>query len=184
MASTCLVALIVPITLCAQDVISTEQRLKWVVSSTVGPASLAGGAVSAGFGTLINLPSEYQTHWSGFGKRYGMRLTGVASSNVVEAGLGAAWGEDPRYTRAAGQPFRSRLGHVVKMTFLDSNNRPAYARYAAIAGTNFASNAWRADSEATAGRASLRVALGFLGRMSGNAFREFWPDIKARGHHD
>src|SRR5438067_1584288 len=72
MARTCLVALIVPIALCAQDVISTEQRLKWVVSSTVGPASLAGGAVSAGFGTLINLPSEYGTHWSGFGKRYGM----------------------------------------------------------------------------------------------------------------
>jgi len=70
----------------AQDVISAEDRLKWVVNSTVGPASLAGGTISAGFGTLLNTPSEYGTHWDGFGKRYGMRLTGVASSNALEAG--------------------------------------------------------------------------------------------------
>jgi len=66
------------------------------------------------------------------------------------------------------------------MTFLDNNNRPAYARYVAVAGTNFASNSWRPDSEATNGRASLRVLFGFLGRMSGNAFQEFWPDAKQR----
>src|SRR5205823_8831707 len=80
-----------------QDVISVGDRMKWVAASTVGPATLAGGAVSAGWGTLLNSPSEYGTHWGGFGKRYGMRLTGVASSNLMEAGLGAAWNEDPRY---------------------------------------------------------------------------------------
>src|SRR5436309_2335560 len=79
----------------AQEVITPEDRLKWVAISTAGPASLAGGTVSAGFGTLINLPSEYKTHWSGFGQRYGMRLTGTATSNVMEAGLGAIWREDP-----------------------------------------------------------------------------------------
>ena len=42
----------------AQEVITPEDRLKWVAISTAGPASLAGGTVSAGFGTLINLPSD------------------------------------------------------------------------------------------------------------------------------
>src|SRR5205814_7464677 len=105
-----------------------------------GPASLAGGTVSAGFGTLINLPSEYKTHWSGFGQRYGMRLTGTATSNVMEGGMGAIWREDPRYSRAPGEPFRTRIGHIAKMTLLDNNSRPAYARYIATTGNNFLSN--------------------------------------------
>jgi hypothetical protein len=164
--------------------ITGEGRVKWITMNTVGPATLAGGAISAGWGTLYNLPSEYGTHWEGFGKRYGMRLTGIATSNTMEAGLGAIWGEDPRYVRAEGQPFKQRLGNVVKMTFLAHNRQgrvvPAYARYAAIPGNNFLSNTWRADNEATVARASLRTLLGFLGRMSGNAFEEFWPDVKQR----
>ncbi len=164
--------------------ITGEGRVKWVVFSTVGPPSLVGGVISAGFGTLYNRPSEYGPHWEGFGKRYGIRLSGVSVSNTMEAGLGALWGEDPRYFRAAGQPFKTRLSHVVKMTFLAHNREgrtmPAYARYVAIPGNNFLSNTWRADSEADAGHASLRTLLGFLGRMSGNAFDEFWPDVKGR----
>jgi hypothetical protein len=113
-----------------------------------------------------------------------MRLTGIATSNVMEAGLGAIWGENPRYIRAAGAPFGNRIGHIVKMTFLaqnrDGKSRPAYARYIAIPGNNFLSNTWRADSEATVSRASLRTALGFLGRMGTNAFEEFWPDVRQR----
>jgi hypothetical protein len=51
-----------------------------------------------------------------------------------------------------------------------------------ISGNNFMSNAWRADSEATLGRAGVRILLGFLGRMSGNAFQEFWPSVVGRFH--
>jgi hypothetical protein len=104
--------------------------MRWVIVSTVGPTSLAAGALSAGWGTLFNLPSEYGTHWEGFGKRYGMRLTGIATGSLMEAGLGAAWGEDPRYFRAAGQPLKRRIGRVIKMTFLaqnrNGNTMPAY----------------------------------------------------------
>ena len=164
--------------------ITAKQRTEWFALSTVGPESIAGGVMSAGWGTLFNKPSEYGTHWDGFGKRYGMRLTGVSVSNAMEAGLGAMWGEDPRYARSESESFGGRIGHVVKMTFLAENRqgrlRPAYARYIAISGNNFLSNAWRADSEATVGNASLRVVLGFLGRMSSNAFQEFWPDVRQR----
>ena len=164
--------------------ITPEERVKWVLQSTVGPASLGGGVISAGWGTLFNKPREYGTHWPGFGERYGMRLTGLAVSNSMEAGLGALWGEDPRYFPMVEQPFKKRLGHVVKMTFLAENreghSRPAYARYIAIPGSNFLSNTWRADSAATLGNAAVRTALGFLGRICGNAFREFWPSVARR----
>ena len=64
------------------------------------------------------------------------------------------------------------------MTFMAQNRdgklMPAYARMIAIPGNNFLSNAWRADSEATVDRAFIRTGLGFLGRLGGNTFAEFW----------
>ena len=168
------------------DPITGTERLKWFAESTVGPASLAGGVISSGWGTLFNSRKEYGPNWDGFGKRFGIRLSGVSVSNATEAGLGAIWGEDPRYIPTEGQPFWNRMGHVVKMTFMAQNRdgrlRPAYSRYVAIPGNNFLSNTWRADSEATLSDAGVRTALGFLGRMSGNAFQEFWPSLSRRFH--
>lgn len=167
--------------------ITTQGRVDWFFHNTIGPASVLGGAMSAGWGTLFNTPHEYGTHWEGFGKRYGMRFVGVSVSNALEAGLSALWGEDPRYIRASGQPFKYRVTHVIKMTFLAQNaegeTTPALARYAAIPASNFLSNAWRADSEADAEHAWVRTLLGFLGRMSSNAFDEFWPDVRQRVFH-
>jgi hypothetical protein len=172
----------------AQTSTTTQDRVNWFVNSTIGPASLTGGLISAGFGTWTNQPKEYGPHWDGFGQRYGMRLTGISVGNAMEAGLGAIWGEDPRYHRVPEEPFKNRVGHIVKMTFLSnradgSGVMPAYARYAAIPGNNFLSNTWRADSEATVDRAVIRTGLGFLGRLSGNAFEEFWPNVKQRLFH-
>ncbi len=85
--------------------ITPHQRVAWFANSTVGTRSLAGGLFAAGFGTARDAPHEYGPHWEGFGKRYGMRLTGVSTGNAMEASLGSLWGEDPRYFRAAGLPF-------------------------------------------------------------------------------
>ena len=171
-----------------EEPITSGERFSWVVSSTVGPATLTGGLISAGFGTLTDRPKEYGTHWDGYGQRYGMRLTGVATSNAMEAGIGALWGEDPRYYRAGSDMhFGSRVGHVVKWTFIAQNKngtvRPAYARYIAISGNNFISNSWREQSEADTTHAVERIGLGVLARMAGNTFEEFWPDAKRKLFH-
>jgi hypothetical protein len=167
--------------------ITGRQRINWFTKSTIGPESLAAGLFTAGFGTAINRPQEYGTHWEGFGKRYGMRYTGIATGNAMEASLGALWGEDPRYFRTTGQSFKGRLKNVMVMTFgarrADGNLAPAYARYMGTAGNNFLSNTWRADSESGVGDACLRTALGFAGRMGSNAFAEFWPTLSRNLFH-
>lgn len=159
-----------------------RERLRWFVSQSIGPPSLAVGVLSAGIATARDKPFEYGPHWDGFGNRYGMRLTGVVTGNAMNAGLGALWGEDPRYFPATGQPMGKRVKNVVVYTFMakrrDGNLAPAYARYVATSGNNFLSNAWRVDSEATNRAALKRTALGFAGRMGANAFREFWPDVR------
>ena len=82
-------------------------RLRWFTKSTIGPEGLAAGMFSAGFGTALNRPREYGPHWEGFSKRYGMRLTGVATGNAMEAGLGALWGKTRDTFALPGNPSKS-----------------------------------------------------------------------------
>jgi hypothetical protein len=165
--------------------ITASGRAKWFVVSTAGPTSLLGaGVLSAAWGTMLDRPKEYGPHWEGFGQRYGMRLTGVSTGNAIEATLGAAWGEDPRYFPSPNRKFKSRVGYVVKTTFAaprkDGAWHPAYARFAGNVGNNFLSNLWRVESENGANDAALRCVWGVLGRMGGDAFAEFWPDVKKK----
>jgi len=115
--------------------ITGRQRVKWVLVSPFEPENLLRGLFSAGLGTASNTPREYGPHWDGFAKRYGMRFTGVITSKTMEAGLGAIWGEDPRYVPARDKPFRERIGHIFVMTVMatrrDGQLRPAYARFIA-----------------------------------------------------
>jgi hypothetical protein len=167
--------------------LTAEERLTWFAKSTGGFPSLAGGVISSAWGTEFNSPRDYGVHWEGFGKRYGMRLTGVSVGNAIEAGLGAALGDDPRYFSAQGQPFGRRVLHIVKFTFIsykaDGSTGPNYSFYAADVGNNFLSNLWRAPSESDAQHAVIRIGEGLLGRMASNAFNEFWPDVKQRLRH-
>jgi len=167
--------------------ITGRQRLRWVITETIGPQHLAGGVITAAFGTAVDRPKEDGTHWGGFAERYGVRLTGVATSNVMEASIGALWGEDPRYFRNPDESFGARVKSVIKQTFVarrpDGNFAPAYARYIAYSGSNFLANTWRPDSEANNHDAVLRTLEGFAGRMSSNAWDEFWPDVKTHVFH-
>lgn len=161
---------------------TAADRLKWFTVSTVGPTSLLlSGPLSAAWGTAFNSPEEYGPGWEGFGQRYGMRLTGVSVGNAMTAGLGAIWGEDPRYFRAGNGTFGHRVKYVVKSTFYapyrDGTWHIAYARHIGNVGNNFLSNTWRVPSENSAGDAALRSVYGVGAAMAGNAFSEFWPDV-------
>jgi hypothetical protein len=167
--------------------ITGRGRLAWVVKNALWPEHLAAGVITMGIATARDAPPEDGPHWGGFGERFGVRLTGVATSNVMEAGIGALWGEDPRYFPVPEESFRARVKNVIVMTFLarrpDGDFRPAYARYLAFSGSNFLANAWRPDSEANVHDAVLRTAEGFAGRMASNAWSEFWPQAKGYIFH-
>jgi len=162
--------------------ISGIDRVDWALRSTLGPASLEIGVLSASLDTAVNHPREYGVTAQGWVKRYGLRLTGVATSNVAEASLGVIWAEDPRYHRDdQGQPFGKRFGRTLKMTFMSDRKGeliPAYARFIAIAGTNVLSDSWRPNGDRGPVNTIDRIGLGFGGRLLGNLYEEFWPDLK------
>jgi hypothetical protein len=172
----------------ARQPITAKQRVQWVLNNTVGPEGVAGELVGAGWDTLFDSPKAYGTHWQGFGDRLGMSIAGNLTSDTMEAGIGAAWGEDPRYFREGpSASFGQRLGYAAKMTFMAEDRAgglmPAYARFVAIPGSNFLSNAWRTPGDDTADRATIRTGLGFLDRFGSNVFDEFWPDFKQKLFH-
>ena len=167
--------------------ITPSQRLRWFVTGTVGPAHMAGVAFVSACGTAVNRPGEYGPHWTGFADRLGTGVAGSALGNAMEASGGLVLREDPRYFRLPQQPFRVRVGNVVRLTFLarsrDDGVKPAYARYVGVFGSNFLSNTWRVRSEANAQDALLRSSEDLAGRMAANAFGEFWPDLKKYFFH-
>jgi hypothetical protein len=168
--------------------VTPMQRLGWFDRKTFGVQNLGGALPIAAWLTWRDQPRESGPHWRGFAERYGVSVSTTALSNAMEAGLGAIWGEDPRYFRdRAGAPFKSRLGRVVKWTVVAPDRsgelRPAYARFIAISSSSFISNGWREPSDTDAERSLSRIGFGLLGRMGSNAFDEFWPDIKRTLFH-
>jgi hypothetical protein len=162
----------------------SPDRVQWFATATVGPASTMGGLISAGYGVLTHEPPEYPPNTKGFGQRFGMRLSGVATGNAINASLGALWGEDPRYARHGGPEFGGRVkrivGHTIVTRYSDGGTRFAWARLAGNVGNNLLSNLWRVESEVGVRPTVERISFGFMGQMAGNAFAEFWPDVKRK----
>jgi hypothetical protein len=161
--------------------ITAYGRLGWFTRSTVGPKSMIGGAFSSALGTATDNPYEYGPHWNGYAKRFGMRLTGISTGNAIEATLGSAWGEDPRYFHTVHDAFGDRVKNIVDLTFRayrpDGERHLAIARFVAVFGNNFLSNTWRAQSEADWQHALIRSSEGFGARALSNAVSEFLPQV-------
>jgi len=157
-------------------------RLRWVIDSTVGPRAVGATLLSATWFTGWNSPHEWGHDWRGFGIRLANRPLMVGLSNTLEATTGALWGEDPRYPRSPVRKPAERVRHVFRNVLLtrrrDGRLRFGYARLIAIAGTNSIAHAWLPPSADTWSSTVKRVGYGYLARLAGNAFQEFWPEIR------
>lgn len=165
--------------------IDRSGRVSWIVDGTVGPKSLSVvGVLGAGFQTAFNTPSEWQRTWQGFGKRYAERLADVAISNTLEAALGALDGEEPRYIPSGRRGIWPRARYAIKTAFLaqrrDGHLAPAWSRYAGNIANNLIENTWLPPSVTTGRQTILRSSLGLVSRLGGNAWEEFWPDVRKR----
>ena len=160
------------------------ERINWIVDGMLGPRSLAVGVITSTWQTSLRIPDEWSRSAFGFRERYLEREADVAISNTIEAGLGALWGEDPRYIRAPRGSARSRFAYALKTVVLapraDGQLKPAWGRFAGNVFNNVIENAWLPPSMTTPGQTALRSANGMLGRLAGNLWDEFWPDIRTR----
>lgn len=167
--------------------ITGVERFNWIANDMIGPRSLAVGVLAATWQMSWDTPREWPRSPVGFSRRYLEREADVAISDTIEAGLGALWGEDPRYFRAPRGTVRSRAAHALKTVVLaprpDGQFKPAWGRFAGNVVNNVIENAWLPPSMTTPRQTALRSANGLLGRLAGNLWDEFWPDIKAHLSH-
>ena len=171
-----------PLTAGAYVPITTAGRIDWIVDGTVGRKSLLlVGPLATAWSTAFNTPEEWGQGASGIAKRYAQREADVAISSTIEAGLGALWGEDPRYIPSGRKGIWPRARYAIKTVFVaqrrDGRLRPAWGRYAGNVFNNLVENTWLPPSMTTPGQTALRSGLGFVGRLGGNAWEEFWPDL-------
>jgi hypothetical protein len=167
--------------------ITPGERVNWIVDGTVGPRTLFVVSPLAAAGqTQWNKPEEWHRSWSGFGKRYLHQEADVAISSTLEAGVGALWGEEPRYRRMGSGSFGARAKWALRTAFVaqrrDGRLHPAWGRYVGNTANNVIENAWLPPSATTVRHTILRSAAGFATRIGGNAWEEFWPDVARRLH--
>jgi hypothetical protein len=134
--------------------------------------------------TAFNTPEEWGRGVPGIAKRYAEREADVAISNTIEAGLGALWGEDPRYIPSGRRGIWPRVRYALKTSVLaqrrDGRLRPAWGRYAGNTLNNLIENSWLPPSQTTGTQTVVRSGMGIVTRMGGNLWEEFWPDVARR----
>ena len=165
--------------------ITTAQRIDWIVDGTIGRRSLAiVGPLATVWLTAFNTPEEWGRGVSGMARRYAQREADVAISNTIEAGLGALWGEDPRYIPSGRKGVWPRARYALKTSVLaqgrDGRLRPAWGRYAGNTLNNLIENGWLPPSQTTGTQTAVRSGMGIVTRMGGNLWEEFWPDVARR----
>ena len=162
------------------DPIDSGQRVAWVVDGSVGRRSLGVGVIATAWQTAWDTPTEWGRSWSGSARRYAAREADVTISNTLEASLGAIWGEEPRYIPSGRRGIGARARYAAKTVFLaqrrDGRLAPAGGRYVGNTLNNVVENAWLPPSVTTPKQTIIRSANGFLGRLIGNFYDEFWPD--------
>ena len=171
-----------PLTADTYTSITGAERVDWIVDGTIGRKSIfAVGPLATVWQTGFDTPEEWGRGVSGIAKRYAQREADVAISNSIEAGLGAIWGEDPRYIPSGRKGIWPRARYAMKTVFLaqrrDGSLKPAWGRYAGNVVNNLIENTWLPPSMTTGRQTALRSGLGMLGRLGGNAWEEFWPDV-------
>ena len=111
----------------------------------------------------------------------------MAISNAIEAGVGALWGEEPRYVPSGRKGIWPRARYAIKTSVLaqrpDGHLAPAWGRYAGNVFNNLIENTWLPPSATTPGQTALRAVLGLLSRLGGNAWEEYWPDVRRKLRH-
>jgi hypothetical protein len=133
--------------------------------------------------TGFNTPSEWGRGASGIAKRYAQREADVAISNVLEAGLGTLWDQDPRYIPSGREGVWPRARYAIKTVVLaqrrDGSLKPAWGRYAGNIMNNLIENTWLPPSMTTGRKTAWRSGLGLLGRLGGNVCDLLLADLPA-----
>ena len=164
--------------------ITSGERVRWVVDGTASVPAVGVGLFNSAWMTATRWPREWSRDAGGFSRRYADGAAAGAIGSSVEAGLGALWGEDPRYIPSGRQGTWTRIRYAMTTVVVaprrDGHPAPAWGRLAGNVAGNAIENTWLPPSVTTPGQTMLRIANGLGSRLISNVWHEFWPDLRQR----
>jgi hypothetical protein len=162
--------------------LTLHERFDHYMRSVTGPGAIGKSLFTAGMKEWLDRRSEWGQGTAGYSRRFSYCYARRVTGNGIEFGVGHFIGEDPRYFRSTSRGVLSRAGHAVTSAFIaptdGGGRRFAFARFAGAYGGAAVSNAWYPERLRGPGQTLERGSFSIAGEVSGNLFREFWPDIK------
>lgn len=153
----------------------------------IEPHIFVGFAVVAAFQTGENTPGKWGRTWKGYTERYGTDLAVNAIHDAVAGVIDNITHEDPRFFRSNRTGFKDRLRDAVSQTIIahtDSGGRNfAYGNVIGSYSAAQTAALWLPHEKGTVAKGFGYGTLLLATEAGRNAFREFWPDIRAKLKH-
>ena len=153
-----------------------ERRDIYLQQTLTTPSAYFKRMFSAGVDQIRESPSQWNTHWSGYGERFASREGQFITANSLAALGNAKLRYEPRYDQCKCSGFRLRTRHAIMRNFLTYNEdlelRPQWALYGGAFGGGLVSTAWKAHPR----NALTEGAFGVLGQAGYGALLNFFTE--------
>lgn len=168
--------------------LSDRQKLLFPLHEEANWTTAVPILFTAEYGVLTNNDPKYGTNGKAFAQRMGAEALYQGESRVLSDGiLPVLFHQDPRYDRQAYGSYTSRALHAVRRVFIAQNDDgKEMFDYSGLLGRGMASaltETYYPARSVSTGVVFHSWAVSLASFAGGNAFFEFWPDVKARLLH-
>jgi hypothetical protein len=161
-------------------------RTKTLGKRLFGLPAVGGTLPGAILNQVNNRPRDWERTWEGGRNRLASQYGQFAISEVTEYFIAPAFNEDPRYERMGEA---ARLGQRLKRVLTGSlwvrklegeGHTFCYSRVVASYASWGVASRWHPAEHRDFAEFASRGSFRLVNRIGGNAFREFWPDIRRK----
>ncbi len=158
-------------------------RICYWWSHSFNAQMVLGAAFNSALDPVFN--NATSAYWGqgveGFSKRFGTRVAQSMTKGTMEALVGAALHEDPRFFPSRKQGFGPRFGYALQHTLMvRHDNGKEYLSAGRIAGTfssGFVGMAWTPSPINSARDSLVRSGTAWGGILAASLWKEFQPDV-------
>jgi hypothetical protein len=165
-----------------------SEKLRYFADHSFGPGAFFSPLFTA-VPEIANPPTHYPKQWrqgtAAFGRLYGDALAFQTAAQTGRFVTGAAFHEDPRYSRSTSHNPFMRTMHAIVFTAFDKSDSGhttlALSNFAGAASAGFVGNAYLPSGYNDASHAATRTGIAFGSFALTNLAVEFSPELRRIG---
>jgi hypothetical protein len=144
--------------------------------------TLLSPAATAAFATFVSKPAGYGSGAGAFAYHYSLSLLDSVNGKFVrDFAFPVVFRQNPHYSRMVGTcTTKQRIFHVLVNAVVTDDRKVNWSALPASAGLAAFSDLYYPDPQRTWTATFERFATNQLGRMAGDVYEEFCPDLKRR----